>query len=393
MEKNQFVDFSNTETAFSLKSDQELKKAAWLFNLMNKKWLVDLVTPVAVWASKYPIPFFKFMVRKTIFDQFVGGENLQESQLAVDKLWSGRILTVLDYGAEGKSEEGDLDLAKDQFIKAVTFAASNESVPVVSIKISALSQNRLLEEVQAGKDLNAEDAQLFAHVKKRVDTICQHAYELGVKIFIDAEESWIQDPIDEMVDQMMLKYNVTSVVVYQTFQMYRHDRLAYLKSSFEISKKQGYKLGAKIVRGAYLEKERARAEEMGYPSPIQTTKAATDQDYDTALRFCVERYEEMASCAATHNVQSCLLQAQLIGEQELPRNHPHLNFCQLYGMSDQITFNLAAKGYNVAKYVVYGEVKELVPYLSRRAAENTAVQGEFGREYKMIKEEMGRRGL
>ena len=393
MEKNHFVDFSNTETAFSLKSDKELKKAAWLFNLMNKKWLVDLVTPLAVWASRYPIPFFKLAVRKTIFDQFVGGENLQESQIAVDKLWSGRILTVLDYGAEGKSDEDDLDKAKDQFIKAVTFAASNESVPVVSIKISALSQNRLLELVQTTKELSKEDTQLFTRVQERVDTICQHAYQLGVKIFIDAEESWIQGTIDDIVDAMMLKYNVSKVVVYQTFQMYRHDRLAFLKASYSLAQKQGYKLGAKIVRGAYLEKERARAEEMGYPSPIQASKEDTDKDYDLALRFCVDRYEDMASCAATHNVQSCLLQARLIGERELPRNHPHLNFCQLYGMSDQITFNLAAKGYNVAKYVVYGEVKELVPYLSRRAAENTAVQGEFGREYKLIKEEMNRRGL
>ena len=360
---------------------------------MNKKWLVDLITPMAGWASKYPIPLFKLMVKKTIFEQFVGGETLSESQKAIDKLWSERILTVLDYGAEGKSEEEDLDQARDQFLRAVTFAASNESVPVVSIKISALSQNRLLKAVQTDQHLSDEDAALFRQVKKRVDAICEKAYQLGVKIFIDAEESWIQDAIDDLVDEMMLKYNISKVVVYQTFQMYRHDRLAYLKSSYKKAMTKGYKLGAKIVRGAYLEKERERAEEMGYPSPIQPSKVETDRDYDLALRFCLENYEDIASCAATHNVRSCLLQAQLIGERELPRNHPHLNFCQLYGMSDQITFNLAANGYNVAKYVVYGEVKELVPYLIRRAAENTAVQGEFGREYKMIKEEMERRGL
>ena len=360
---------------------------------MNKKWLVDLVTPLAVWMSKYPIPFFRILVKKTIFEQFVGGEDLQESQVAIDKLWSGRVLTVLDYGAEGKTAEEDLDTAEQQFLEAVTFAASNESVPVVSIKISALSQNRLLELSQSAQPLREEDQALLKRVRERVDSICNQAYQMGVKIFIDAEESWIQDPIDEMVDGMMERYNHGEVVVYQTFQMYRNDRLDFLKSSYQRSMDLGYKLGAKIVRGAYLEKERLRAEEEGYPSPIHNTKAATDQDYLSALEFCISRYDQIASCAATHNIQSCLYQAQLIGERDLPRNHPHLNFCQLYGMSDQITYNLAANGYNVAKYVVYGEVRELVPYLSRRASENTAVQGEYGREYKLIREEMNRRGF
>ena len=360
---------------------------------MNKKWLVDFVTPIANWASKYPIPFFKWAVKQTIFDQFVGGEHLQESQKAIDRLWSARILTVLDYGAEGKSEEKDLDQAQNQFIRAVTFAASNESVPVVSIKISALSQNRILEINQAVNKLSQQDQLLLKRVRERVDAICNHAHQLGVKIFIDAEESWIQDTIDDLVDTMMEKYNISRVVVYQTFQMYRHDRLAFLKKSFERAGEMGYKLGAKVVRGAYLEKERNRAIEKGYPSPIQKSKEDTDRDYNLALKFCLERYEQIASCAATHNSESCLYQARLIAENKLPRNHPHLNFCQLYGMSDNITFNLAAKGYNVAKYVVYGEVKELVPYLSRRAAENTAVQGEFGREYKLIKKEMTRRRL
>ncbi len=393
MEKNQYVDFSNTEIAFGLKSDRELKKSAWLFNLMNKRWLVSLTTPLANWASKYPIPFFKWMVKRTIFDQFVGGEYLHECQPAIDRLWSARILTVLDYGAEGKSDEEDLDEAKEQFIRAITFAASNESVPVVGIKVSALSKNRLLEFVQNQQQLSDQDQHLFMQVKERVNEICSHAHQMGVKIFVDAEESWIQDTIDDLVDSMMAKYNLERVVVYQTFQMYRHDRLDFLKQSYHRAKELGYKLGAKIVRGAYLEKERDRAEEKGYPSPIHKTKADTDRDYDLALEFCLSRHEQIASCAATHNAPSCLFQAQLIAERNLPRNHPHLNFCQLYGMSDNITFNLAASGYNVAKYVVYGEVRELVPYLVRRAAENTAVKGEFGREYSLIKKEMARRGF
>ena len=393
VDKNGPLDFLNTKIAFSHKSDRELKKSRWLFNLMNKRWLVDFVTPIAVWASNYPIPFFRFLVKKTIFDQFVGGETLSESQPAISKLWSERILTVLDYGAEGRSDEEDLDKARDQFLNAVTFAASNKSVPVVSIKVSALAENELLEVVQNKTALSPEQDARFKSVIGRVKAICQRAFEMGVRIFIDAEETWIQDPIDELVDQMMAKFNRDRVTVYQTFQMYRHDRLDFLHTSFARAEKLGYQLGAKIVRGAYLEKERERAAEKGYPSPVHETKEDTDRDFDLAIQFCVERHTKIASCAATHNAESCQLQTELIERLALPRNHDHLNFCQLYGMSDNITFNLAAHGYNVAKYVVYGPVRELVPYLSRRAAENSSVKGEFGREYKLIKTEIERRGI
>ncbi len=393
VDKNQYVDFSNTEIAFAHKSDRELKKANWLFSMMGHTWLMKLVTPIAVWASKYPIPLIKVLIKRTIFEQFVGGETLASSQRAIDRLRDHRILTVLDYGAEGKSTESELDAARDQFLKSITFAASNESVPVVSVKISALSKNSLLEAKQENRGLDDEQTHLFKQVVSRLDTICSHAYQLGVKVFIDAEESWMQYTIDALVDMMMEKYNMSKVIVYQTFQMYRKDRLNFLYQAYDRAKKRGYHLGAKIVRGAYMEKERNRAQELGYPSPIHETKADTDADFNKAIIFCVDHYQEIASCAATHNMQSCLLQAELIGRRELPRNHPHLNFCQLYGMSDHITFNLAASGYNVAKYVVYGRVKELIPYLSRRAAENSAVRGEFSREYRLVKKEIERRGL
>ncbi len=392
-EKNDYVDFSDTQIAFAHKSDRALKFAALLFRMMNRKWLVDLSSRLAIFATRWRLPLAGWLIKKSIFDQFVGGETLKESQEQINNLWKSRILTVLDYGVEGKSDEEDLDEACEHFLAAVTFAASNESVPVVSIKVSALSQNELLEAAQSSEALTEDQKERLEGVRRRVDAICQKAAQLGVKIFVDAEESWMQDTIDGLVVEMMQVYNREEVVVYQTFQMYRHDRYALLLDTYQHAQDNGYKLGAKLVRGAYMEKERERAEEMGYPSPIHATKADTDRDFNRSIQFCVDHYETIASCAATHNMESCLYQAELIGDRQLPRNHPHLNFCQLYGMSDNITFNLSANGYNVAKYVVYGSVRDIVPYLTRRASENTAVQGDFGREYRLIREEMKRRGL
>jgi proline dehydrogenase len=390
-ERNEYVDFSDTKTAFASKSLKELRKSLWLFRFMNHGTLVDILTALAGWAIRWRIPLAKTLIKYTIFDQFVGGETLSESQSSIDKLWKSHILTVLDYGAEGKSTEEELDAARDQFVHSVIFAAASESVPVVSIKVSALAQNDLLEKVQRGDELTMEERERFERVRERVNQICREAYEQGIRIFIDAEESWIQEPIDDLVEMMMERYNKENVVVYQTFQMYRKDRYAYLERLYQDARKKDYKLGAKLVRGAYMEKERNRAEDLGYPSPIHDTKVEVDADFDRAIGFCVDHYEEIASCAATHNMQSCLFQAELIGKRQLPRNHPHLNFCQLYGMSDHITFNLAANGFNVAKYVVYGRVGEVVPYLSRRAEENTAARGEFGREYQLLLREYQRR--
>ncbi|MDH3652323.1 MAG: proline dehydrogenase family protein [Saprospiraceae bacterium] len=390
-EKNQFVDFSNTQIAFAHKSDKALHKAAWLFRLMNSRWLVTLASSLAIMAVRWYLPLAKWLIKITIFEQFVGGETLYDCQDKISELWQNRTLTVLDYGAEGRSDEDDLDQARDHFLKAVEFAAAHESVPVVSIKVSALSKNSLLESIQSEMELSHQQIDWRTRMVERVDSICQTGHHYGVKIFIDAEETWIQDTIDKLVEQMMEKYNREKVIVYHTFQMYRKDRIDYLNRCHQEAQDKGYLLGAKIVRGAYLEKERDRAEELVYTSPMHETKADTDKDFDAALRFCLDHYKQIASCAATHNSQSCLYQAELIGSRGLPKNHHHLNFCQLYGMSDHITFNLADAGFNVAKYVVYGEVKEVVPYLTRRAAENTAVKGEFSREYALIKRELERR--
>lgn len=385
------VDFSNTKVAFEHKSDKALKKAAWLFSVMNKKWLVDTLSPLGIFAVKMRLPFAQAAVKATIFEQFVGGTTLLESQKAIDELYDNKVQSILDYGAEAKSSEKDFNFTMNECIRAIDFAATNESVPVVSSKITGLARFGLLEDIQKGKNLTKEMRREYRNVLKRIDAICHVANDRNVGVFFDAEESWIQDSIDHLVNIMMKRYNRGKVIVYNTFQLYRHDRLQFLIDSYDKASKEGYLLGAKLVRGAYMEKERERAEEMGYPSPIQPNKQATDDAYNTALRFCIDNYKTIASCNATHNQESCLLMAELIAERKLPKDHPHLNFCQLYGMSDHLTFNLAAHGYNVAKYLVYGSVKDVVPYLIRRAKENSAVSGDMSREYALVKQEVERR--
>ena len=387
------VDFTNTEIAFADKTDGELKKAAWLFSLMNKQWLVDPMSDLGLIAMKLRLPFTKTIIKNTMFSQFVGGTNLLKSQKAIDRLWSNKVQSILDYGAEAKDSEKDFNMTMNENIRALEFCGANESAPIISTKITGLARFGLLEEIQSNDNLSKVAKTEYRNVLKRIDSICHVASKNGVGVFIDAEESWIQDTIDHITDIMMKRYNKEKVVVFNTFQMYRKDRLQFLMDSFEKSKREGYLLGAKLVRGAYMEKERLRAEEMDYESPIQENKKATDDAYNVALRFCIENYEKIASCAATHNAESCQLQAKMIHEKGIQQDHPHVTFCQLYGMSDHLTFNLAAAGYNVSKYLVYGQVDEVFPYLVRRAKENTAVSGDMSREYSLIMKEMERREL
>ena len=387
------LDFSNTEIAFSGKNDKELKQSAWLFKMMNKQWLVNLTSPLGLLAVKYRLPFSNQIIKKTIFKQFCGGTSLLNSQGVIDQLGNMKVLTALDYGAESKTEEEDLNYSMTEILKSVEFAAANASCPVVVCKITALAPNEILEKWQTDEALDEEEEILFNQVLERIDNICNSAHSLGASIFIDAEESWMQDTIDHIADMMMEKYNKEDIVVYNTFQMYRKDRLGFLKASHKKAQKGGYLLGAKIVRGAYMEKERRVAKDSGYPSPIHDTKEGSDNDFNAAIRYCVKNYETIASCNASHNVESNLLQAELISKMGIVKNHKHLNFCQLYGMSDYITFNLADAGYNVAKYVVYGEVKEVIPYLIRRAQENSSVTGEMSRELSLISKELKRRGI
>jgi proline dehydrogenase len=387
------VDFSNTEIAFSSKSNKELKKTARMFRLMNNPWLVSVASNLALWSTRVRLPLSDKAIEETIFDIFCGGKTLPECQPVIERLYRNNVYTVLDYGTEAKTTTEELDNALQEFLRAVEFAASNASVPVVSTKVTGIADNDLLIKWQSGAPFDEQERLQFGRIVDRLDTLCSAARKLGVRIFIDAEESWMQNTIDYLVEMMMERYNHELAVVYHTYQLYRTDKLEQLKRDYEKARRQGYILGAKLVRGAYLVKERARAEEMNYPSPIQPDKESTDRAYNDAIRFCVDNYQYLASCNASHNLESNQLQAELIAERNLPRSHPHLNFCQLLGMSDNITFNLSAAGYNVAKYVVYGPVREVVPYLIRRAHENASVTGDMSRELALITREMRRRGM
>jgi proline dehydrogenase len=387
------IDFTDTEVAFAHKSNKDLRRMSYLFRLMNKSWIVNKGATLGLWLHDKNIDFFNPLLKATIFRQFCGGTSLEDCQEAIDHLQEYRTLTILDYGAEGKSSDEDFDKTIAENIKAISFASTHPSVPVISSKVTALASNDLLEKYQTKEKLSEEEQADFEKVRNRLNQLCHAAKKHNVSVFIDAEETWIQNTIDQLVKSLMEKYNRDKVVVYHTYQLYRKDKLQGLYDDHKEAIQKGYKLGAKLVRGAYMEKERERAQLMGYPSPIQGTKEDTDRDYNQAIEFCVDHYEEIASCNGSHNLKSNQYEAELIASKGIQKNHANLNFCQLYGMSDYITFNLAQAGYNVAKYVPYGPVKEVVPYLIRRAKENTAVTGEMSRELSLILAEMKRRGL
>jgi proline dehydrogenase len=390
---NQYIDFGNTEIAFSHLSDSELKKTGWLFKMMSKAWLVKFGAPIGLWAVEKGIPFAETVVKSTIFKQFCAGTTLLGCKPAIEHLWKFNTLTVLDYGAEAKESELDFNHSMNEYIRAIEYASRSKSIPVVTIKITGLARFDLLERIQSAAELTKEERKEYRNALKRLDSICYKAAEKDLTIYIDAEESWIQDAIDHLTWLMMKRYNKKKVVVFNTFQLYRNDRLQFLMESYDRARREGFYLGAKLVRGAYMTKERARAEAMDYQSPINPSKQATDDCFDTALRFCIDHYETMSSCNASHNAESALLQVELMEKKKIAHDHPNLMFSQLYGMSDNLTFNLAKAGYRVGKYSPYGQVRDVIPYLIRRAQENTAVTGDVGREYGLVLKELKRRKL
>lgn len=388
------IDFNNTAVAFAHLSDQELKKAAWLFRMMNRPWLVKYGSALGLKAVEWHLPFAEGIIRHTIFEQFVGGTTLLGCQNTIDQLAANNTLTILDYGVEAKESEQDFNHTMNENIRAIEFAAqTGGKIPVISIKVTGLARFALLERIQGSATLTKEELQEYRNALKRLDTICYQAANKGISVFIDAEESWIQDSLDHFVWLMMKRYNKERVVVYNTFQMYRHDRLQFLTDCYDKARSTGFILGAKLVRGAYMDKERARAAEMGYPSPINPDKRATDDQYNMALRFCVDHIEDIAVCNASHNAESMALLVDLMVQKNIPADHPHTLFSQLYGMSDNLTFNLADAGFRVGKYVPYGQVHDVIPYLIRRAQENSSVTGDASRELSLILKEVERRGI
>jgi proline dehydrogenase len=403
------ISFDNTETAFAYKTDSDLKRAHFLFSSMGKPWLVNLgvrLTPIAV---KWNWPFVKTIIRNTIFKQFVGGETLEQNARVADKLEVYGVQVILDYGVEGKEGEENFDHACDEFIRVINYAATQHNIPFMSVKVTGFARFGLLEKLDAAmhvqegtlikrylkavSDLPAGEKEEWHRVRTRMLRICEAAANGKVGVFVDAEETWIQDPVDALTILMMDTFNKETCVVYNTTQHYRHDRLQFLKDSVEAAVERNFILGAKLVRGAYMEKERARAIEKGYPSPIQPDKESSDRDFNGSVKFCIDHLDRVSLVVASHNEYSNLYAAQLLMEKGLPLKHPHVHWSQLYGMSDNITFNLAKAGCNVSKYLPFGPIRDVIPYLMRRAQENTSMGGQTGRELTLIRKEMKRRGI
>ncbi|HSU50747.1 MAG TPA: proline dehydrogenase family protein [Segetibacter sp.] len=390
------ISFDNTENAFAYKTDKELKMARFLFSSMGYQWVVGAGVRLTPFAMKTGLPV-RGIIRKTIFKQFVGGETLEETGIIGDMLKKYGVDVILDYGVEGKEGEASFDHATEEFIRVINYAATRSNIPFISIKVTAFARFKLLERLHEAPRLrsgihdNEAEIDEWQRVRDRMFKICTVAAEKNIGVLVDAEESWIQDPVDRLTIEMMEIFNKEKPIVYNTIQLYRHDRLDFLKLSYRIAQQQKFKLAVKLVRGAYMEKERSRAAAKGAYSPIQPDKQSTDRDYDAAVNFCITNVENLACIIATHNEKSNLTAVALMEEKGVPFHHPHIHFSQLYGMSDHITFNLAKAGFSVSKYLPFGPITEVIPYLMRRAQENSSVSGQTGRELSLIKKELKRR--
>ncbi len=385
------ITFDNTEIAFRSKSDSALKKAFWLFKIIGNPSLVQF----GKWATnsaltlKLPI---KGLIKKTIFSQFCGGETIGECNYTIELLGKYGIGTILDYSVEGKTSEEDFNSTVSEIISTINFAKNNKHIPFAVFKVTGISQFAVLEKANNPRyELTKTDQSNLTQLIERINNICEAGFNNNVPIFIDAEESWIQDTIDRITLDMMRKYNKDRAIVYNTIQMYRHDRLNYLQREIEVARREGFHYGVKLVRGAYMEKERERALKLGYQSPIQPNKKACDEDFNNALELILDNIDCMALCAGSHNEESAKLLTNLMVNKQISKNDKRIYFAQLLGMSDHISYNLSNLGYNVAKYVPYGPVEEVMPYLLRRADENTSVAGQTGRELTLINREKIRR--
>ena len=384
--------FDNTQVAFSLKSDTELERAYFLFKLIASQPLVKIGTAVTNFALKAHLPV-EGLIRSTVFDHFCGGVNEVDCLKVVDNMFTKGVSSVLDYSVEGKEEEAQFDAALEMTLKTIEFAREREAIPFAVFKPTGFGRLDLYEKVGEKTVLTEAEQQEWNRVISRFDLACKTAHEKDVLLLIDAEESWMQDAADAIVADMMRKYNKQKAIVFNTLQMYRWDRLDYLKSLHEQAKSEGFYIGMKLVRGAYMEKENDRATERGLKSPICVSKEATDINYDVAVLYMIENIDKMAIFAGTHNEESSYTLMQLMTEKGIAKNDKRIFFGQLLGMSDNISFNLAENGYNVAKYLPFGPVRDVMPYLIRRAEENTSVAGQTSRELTLIKKEKERRKL
>ncbi|HZW62037.1 MAG TPA: proline dehydrogenase family protein [Flavobacteriaceae bacterium] len=382
--------FDDTQTAFSLKSKSELNQSYLIFKLISSPILVSIGTKLTLFSLKTNLPI-KGLVKHTIFRQFCGGETEQDCLKSIHLMYEKKVHAILDYSVEGKENEADFDAALKKKLELVAFAKTRKEIPFVVLKPTALARFALWVKVSSKEELTESESQEWQRVVARFDAICKATYEAHSRVMVDAEESWMQDAVDQLVEQMMQRYNKDRVTVFNTLQCYRWDRLDYLKKEHNKARTLGYKLGMKIVRGAYMEKERERAQEKGYPSPICASKNDTDTMFNEVLTYIVNHLDEMELFVGTHNEASCYLALDLIKEKGIAKNTDKIWFGQLFGMSDHITFNLASNGYNNAKLIPFGPVNEVIPYLIRRAEENTSVAGQTGRELTLLMKERKRR--
>jgi len=383
--------FDNTQIAFADKTTPQLKKAYWMFKAIEQPALTNVGISILNFTVKNNFPFVTDIVKNTLFEQFCGGVTREESMKVVKQMFKHHIGSIFDYAIEGKEEEATFDHTCEEIKQNIKFAEGNPAIPFVVFKPTGFGRLDLYAEVQAGKELTSSEKEEWNRVVNRYEEVCKMAHEKNVVIMIDAEETWIQDAVDKLVNEMKSKYNCEKAIVWNTIQMYRTGRLEYLAEDLERAKEKNYFLGYKFVRGAYMEKERNRAQEMNYPDPIQPTKQATDDNFNAAIDFVMKNLDKVSAFFGTHNEKSTELVMDKMREQNLPNDFDHIHFGQLYGMSDNITYYLGAKKYNAAKYLPYGPVKDVVPYLTRRAQENTSVAGQTGRELGLIEKELKRR--
>jgi len=384
------VSFEDTSIAFSSQSNGKLLKTYWLFALMNRGWVVNLGTFFIKLAFRLQLPIKK-LIKETIFQQFCGGETISDCNRTIECLHKAHVGTILDYSVEGEGNEAGFDETVLEILRTIERSSESDAVPFSVFKVTGLASSELLEKVQSGTALTPEEEAAYARVRQRVDTLCHRACERNVKIFIDAEESWLQSTIDDLAYEMMERYNHQQCIVYNTYQFYRWESFSHLKEATEKARQKGYYLGAKLVRGAYIEKERIRAHEEEYQDPIHLTKEDTDRDFNLAVDYCLENRDILFVCLGTHNEYSCQYCIRRMQELGIEPGDSHIWFAQLLGMSDNISFNLANAGYKVAKYVPYGPVEAVMPYLFRRAAENKSIAGQSSREYTLVKNELKRR--
>lgn len=382
--------FENTETAFQLKSDSELERAYFLFKMISHQPLVRIGAAATNFALKAHLPV-EGLIRSTVFDHFCGGINENDCLNVVENMYNRGVSSVLDFSVEGKEDEKEFDTAMQKTLELIEFAHEQESMPIAVFKPTGFGRLRLYEKKGTGEVLSSKELEEWNRVEARFDKVCKLGKEKDIEILIDAEESWMQNAADDLVETMMERYNTEVAIVYNTLQTYRWDRLDYLKQIHKRAKDNGFKLGFKIVRGAYMEKERDRAEDKGYVSPICADKAATDANFNDTLSYILNQLDDISLFIGTHNEESSYLAMELMETKKIPKNDNRVWFGQLYGMSDHISFNLAENGYNVAKYVPFGPVKDVMPYLIRRAEENTSVAGQTNRELNLLKKEKKRR--